>query len=69
MLIVLNNKKVLTQKLSISKRLKSATESQLSNYRLISQGVGVHWPDVDEDLSLKGFLREEISRLSMPIAS
>lgn len=69
MLIVLNNKKVLAQKLSGSERLKTATEAQLSNYRLISKGIGVHWPDVDEDLSLKGFLREEISGLSMPIAS
>ena len=69
MLIVLNNKKVLAQKLSGSERLKNATEAQLSNYRLISKGIGVHWPDVDEDLSLKGFLREEISGLSMPIAS
>lgn len=69
MLIVLNNKKVLTQKLSSSERLKNATNDQLLNYRLISQGIGVHWPEVDEDLSLKGFLREEISKLSIPIAS
>ena len=69
MLVVLNNKKVLAQKLSGSERLKNATEGQLFNYRLISKGVGVHWPDVDEDLSLKGFLREEISGLPTPIAS
>lgn len=69
MLVVLNNRKVLAQKLSGSERLKSATEAQLSNYRLISKGTGVHWPDVDEDLSLKGFLKEEITGLSMPIAS
>lgn len=69
MLIVLNNKKVLTRKLSSSERFKNATSDQLSNYRLISNGVGVHWPDLDEDLSLKGFLKEELSSLSVPIVS
>jgi len=34
----------------------------LNNYRLIGKGAGIHWPDVDEDLSLKGFLKEEIDR-------
>ncbi len=38
-------------------RLKDATESQLENYRLIGDGEGVHWPDIDEDISIRGFLR------------
>ncbi|WP_416867730.1 MAG: DUF2442 domain-containing protein [Imperialibacter sp.] len=69
MLIVLNNKKVLTRNISSIKKLKNATPEQLSNYNLISNGVGVHWPDVDEDLSLKGFLKEEISSVTVPMAS
>jgi len=28
---------------------------------LISDGVAIHWPDVDEDISLKGLLKEEFS--------
>ncbi|MEM7108865.1 MAG: DUF2442 domain-containing protein [Bacteroidota bacterium] len=43
--------------------LKKATQSQLNDYRLIGKGVGVHWPQLDEDLSLKGFLREELSQV------
>lgn len=62
MLIVLNNGKVLHRALSASQRLQSATIQQLNNYRLIGKGAGVHWEDVDEDLSLKNFLREEINR-------
>ncbi len=62
MLIVLSNKKVLSRLISSSPRLKQATPEQLNNYRLIGQGAGIHWPDVDEDLSLKGFLKDEISR-------
>ena len=60
MLVVLTNGKVLQRKLSVSERLKTATPEQLNNYRLIGQGAGVHWAAVDEDLSLKGFLKEEV---------
>ncbi|MFP4091298.1 MAG: DUF2442 domain-containing protein [Cyclobacteriaceae bacterium] len=31
------------------------------------KGAGVHWPDIDEDLSLKGFLKEEIDRSILEI--
>ena len=61
MLIVLNNKKVLSYPISLSHRLSQATEEQRNNYQLIGNGIGIHWPDVDEDLSLKGFLRREVS--------
>ena len=62
MLIVLTNGKVLQRTITSSPRLKQATAEQLNNYRLIGKGAGVHWEEVDEDLSLKGFLKEEISR-------
>lgn len=61
MLVVLNNKRVLQRKISSSPRLSSATPEQLQNLQLIGGGIGVHWPDIDEDLSLKGFLKEEFS--------
>jgi hypothetical protein len=35
-------------------RLFNATQSQRNHWRLIGPGVGVHWPDVDEDLSAAG---------------
>lgn len=62
MLVVLTNGKVLQRRLSASERLKKAASEQLNDYRLIGQGAGVHWECVDEDLSLKGFLKEEIYR-------
>lgn len=37
-------------------RLEKATDVERAHWRLIGQGVGVHWPDVDEDLSLDGML-------------
>jgi hypothetical protein len=35
-------------------RLYRATQAQRDHYELIGHGFGVHWPDVDEDLSAKG---------------
>lgn len=37
-------------------RLSEATPEQRANFRLIGAGQGVHWPDVDEDLSARGML-------------
>ena len=37
-------------------RLRDATSAQRSNWRLIGGGVGVHWPDVDEDISAESLL-------------
>lgn len=44
------------------KGLKNASVKRLKNYRLVGSGVGIHWPDLDEDLSLKGFLKEFLSQ-------
>jgi hypothetical protein len=38
-------------------RLLSATPEQRTNWRLAGGGFGIHWPDVDEDLSTQGLLR------------
>lgn len=38
-------------------RLRDATPDQRSNCRLIGHGVGIHWEDLDEDLSVAGLLR------------
>ena len=60
MLIILNTKAVLHQKLSVYKRLATASKESLLRYELIGGGTGIHWPLLDEDLSLKGFLRDEL---------
>ena len=60
MLVVLNTKAVLYQRLSSYKRLRNASKENLLNYELTGKGTGIHWPLLDEDLSLKGFLRDEL---------
>jgi hypothetical protein len=42
--------------LAWSWRLSQATSAQRSNFRLIGTGQGIHWPDIDEDLSVEGML-------------
>ncbi len=42
-------------------RLLRATPAQRQNFELLGEGVGIHWPDVDEDLSIAGLLRGEAS--------
>ncbi len=38
-------------------RLLHATPAQRHNWQLLGDGEGIHWPDVDEDLSVAGLLR------------
>ena len=37
-------------------RLFDATPAERRNFRIIGSGQGVHWPDIDEDISLHGML-------------
>jgi len=37
--------------------LRDATDEQRSKWRLIGKGVGIHWEDLDEDISVEGLLR------------
>ena len=43
-------------------RLSRATPAQRRNWELIGRGYGVHWPDVDEDLSAEGLLHGRPAR-------
>lgn len=38
-------------------RLSGASKSQLENFEILGDGEGIHWPDIDEDLSVAGLLR------------
>ena len=43
--------------LAWSPRLLDATPAQRANWKICGAGYGIHWPDVDEDLSTEGLLR------------
>ena len=37
-------------------RLRDASEADRANWRLIGRGEGIHWPAIDEDISVRGLL-------------
>jgi hypothetical protein len=48
--------RVISVPLVWSWRLSEATSKQRTHFELIGDGQGVHWPDVDEDISVEGML-------------
>ncbi|HSX25715.1 MAG TPA: DUF2442 domain-containing protein [Chlamydiales bacterium] len=38
-------------------RLLNATPKQRAHWKICGGGYGIHWPEIDEDLSTEGFLR------------
>ncbi len=43
--------------LAWSWRLANATPAQRSHFEILGVGEGVHWPDLDEDISARGMLQ------------
>jgi hypothetical protein len=54
--VSLSDGRKLTLPLEWHPRLKHGSPSERNHWRLIGDGVGVHWPDLDEDLSVEGFI-------------
>ena len=55
--VVLADGRELTAPLAWFPRLFDATPDQRRNWRLIGRGQGIHWPDIDEDVSVASLLR------------
>ena len=47
-------------------RLLNATRRQQLNWEVAGGGYGIHWPDIDEDLSTEGLLAAPAPRQPMP---
>lgn len=48
--------RIISVPLAWSWRLSEATPAQRANYEIIGDGHGVHWPDIDEDISAEGMI-------------
>ncbi|MBF0467112.1 MAG: DUF2442 domain-containing protein [Nitrospirae bacterium] len=48
--------KTISVPIAWSWRLSEATQQQRARYEIIGDGQGVHWPDIDEDISVDGML-------------
>ena len=49
-------------------RLLNATVEERAEFRLIGGGEGIHWPRIDEDISVIGLLRGSRARTAAPIS-
>ena len=48
--------RIISVPLAWSWRLSEATPKQRSHFEIIGDGQGIHWPDIDEDISAEGML-------------
>ncbi len=55
--VVLADGRELSAPLAWFPRLRDATAAQRAHWRLIGRGEGIHWPEVDEDISIASLLR------------
>ncbi|MBX3052970.1 MAG: DUF2442 domain-containing protein [Caldilineaceae bacterium] len=44
--------------------MRHATETERANWRLIGRGVGIHWPELNEDISAEGLILGRLSNES-----
>ena len=57
MIVLFNNGAVLQMRISDYPKLKRATVKQLQQWTFTGGGVGIRWELLDEDLSIKGFIK------------
>src|ERR1700720_186129 len=60
--VELSDGRTITVPLAWFPRLLHGTRAQRSNWRLIGSGEGIHWPDLDEDISVASLLAGRRSR-------
>jgi hypothetical protein len=56
MSVSLTDGRTISVPLSWFATLSSATKAQLQDFEILGEGEGLHWPQLDEDLSVKGLL-------------
>jgi hypothetical protein len=55
--VTLQDGRVIVVPISRYPRLRDATPAQRQNWKIAGGGYGIHWPELDEDLSTEGLLR------------
>lgn len=56
LVVELEDGRTITVPLAWYPRLQHGTVEQRNNWRLIGRGDGIHWPDLDEDISVAGLV-------------
>jgi hypothetical protein len=58
MFVQLTDGRTITVPVNTYRRLREATAEQRGKWELIGRGTGIHWEEIDEDLSIAGLLRD-----------
>ena len=72
MYIELNTNRILAVPYTYTERLSNATKEELQEYRLIANGIGIHFEKIDEDISLEGIIRDfgsETKRINISVTA
>ena len=72
MYIELNSKRVLVVPFTYTQKLENATLEQIKDYRLIANGIGIHFEAIDEDISVEGIIRDfgdENKRINVSVSA
>jgi hypothetical protein len=59
LIIIINDQKYSWSLGDISDKLLSASEGERNNFIISPSGYGIHWPGIDEDLSIQGLLNQK----------
>jgi hypothetical protein len=57
MVITVNNQTVKLKLIDVSEKLAKASEKERNDFKISPSGYGIHWPLLDEDLSINGMLK------------
>ena len=72
MYIELNTNRILAVPYTYTERLSNATKNDLQEYRLIGNGIGIHFDKIDEDISVEGIIRDfgsETKRINISVTT
>jgi hypothetical protein len=72
MYIELNSGRILAVPYSYTNKLEKSSLEDLKNYRLIANGIGIHFESIDEDISIEGLIRDfgnEIKRINISVGA
>jgi hypothetical protein len=60
--LLMSDRKEVRFPVDSNSKLRNANEKQLNNIEIICNGTGLHWPDLDEDLSVIGIIEGRYGR-------
>ena len=66
LLVELSDGRAITAPLARFPRLLHGTAKERTHWRFIGRGEGIHWPDLDEDISVEGLVLGKPSGESQP---